>query len=571
MKRRGFMSLVACVVSVCMMAVMVLAACATPLVVTLDQSSASIYVGDSFKLNATIEGETEETLTWTTSDDKVATIKNGTVRGIGAGTATITAKIGEASATCTVTVTAIEVTISKTEATLERGETLKLTATASDNGEITWSSSDDNVASVKDGEVTAITEGTATITARRGAAGSATCKITVKWDQKPTDYVTIESGDEAGAANNPGTWIYWADQGWVQATVSVTTAEYANGAATFTYSGNTGAWYGMQIFYKSKDTVIDTKYNLTCTIVSVAAGKITVNGTVVDLVVGENKVSVYYTETANNVNNIAAASLSIQCGVSDTGELMESNTLSISNLKFTPVQMTSFATPTALAIAADKTVTVTHSNGNDATSFLLSFCNADGKILYKQAVTNGAKIDDSTMEDGVYGVKVCAVGNGGYDDSETSGVLANFTVAHGKITYDLSNGTEQVAVANTGRYYYWTEFSGIENAKYDNGTISLSIVKGGNWYSNQLFLKNSALESGKTYTLTFKLTTTAAGHITVNGKVIELKEGINTVSISYTEPSDSSASLSIQFGMQEGSTVDITSAEIQISDVAWNE
>lgn len=567
------MSVAACIVSVCMTVMLLFTAC-TPtakLSVTLDKTSESIYVGDSFKLEATVEGETDETLSWATSDEKVATIRNGTVRGVGAGTATITATIGEASATCTVTVTAIDVTISQSEATIERGATLSLSATASDNGAITWESSDTTVATVNgEGLVTAVAEGTATITAKRGGAGSATCKITVTWENKPSDYVLIEAGDEAGAAGNPGTWIYWADQGWVQATVNVGTAEYANGAATFSYTGNTGAWFGMQVFYKSPDTVIDTRYNLTCTITSAKAGKITVNGTVVDLKEGVNEVSVYYTETANNVNNVPAASLSLQCGVSETGELMEENTFSIANLKFTAAEAIALTTPTALSIAADKTVTVTHGNGDHATSFMLLFCNDQGVTVYQQAVANGGKIDDSTMNDGTYSVKAFAIGSGAYSNSEVSGILASYRVANGGISYDIPSGGETVAVANTGRYYYWTEFAGIENAKYDNGTVTLDIVNGGNWYSNQLFMKNSALEAGKTYTLTFKITTTAAGHITVNGQVIELKEGVNEVRISYAEPGANTASLSIQFGVNEGSVVDITSATITISDISWN-
>ena len=563
----------ACVVSVCMMAMLLFTAC-TPtakLSVKLDKTEESIYVGDSFKLEATVEGETDETLSWATSDDKVATIRNGTVRGVGAGTATITAKIGEASATCTVTVTAIDVTISKSEATIEKGATLSLSATASDNGAITWETSDSSIATVNgEGLVTAVAEGKATITAKRGGAGSASCQVTVTWANKPSDYVLIEAGDEAGAAGNPGTWIYWADQGWVQATVNVSTAEYANGEATFSYTGNTGAWFGMQIFYKSTETVIDTRYNLTCTITSAKAGNITINGTVVALKEGKNEISVYYTETANNVNNVPAASLSLQCGVSATGELMEENTLSIANLKFTAAEAIALTTPTALSIAQDKTVTVTHGNGDNATSFMLLFCNDQGVTVYQQAVANGGKIDDSTMNDGTYSVKAFAIGEGAYSNSEVSGVLASYRVANGGISYDIPNGGETVAVANTGRYYYWTEFAGIENAKYDNGTVTLNIVNGGNWYSNQLFMKNSALQAGKTYTLTFKITTTAAGHITVNGQVIELKEGVNEVRITYAEPGANTASLSIQFGVNVGSVVDITSATITISDIAWN-
>jgi len=550
-----------------MMAMMLFTACASPVSVSLDKTTASIYVGDSLKLEATVEGETEETMTWATSDDKVATVKNGTVRGIGAGTATITVTLGEASATCTVTVTAIDVTISQKTASIERGEKLTLTATASDNGAITWASSNPEIATVSEtGEVTAVAEGTATITASRGNAGKDSCTVTVVWNSKPADYVAIVAGDEPAAAANPGTWIYWADQGWVQATVNVTVAEYANGAATFTYSGNNGAWFGMQIFYKNPEAVIGTRYNLTCNIHSAEAGNITVNGTVVALKAGDNQVSVYYVETENNVNNVPAASLSIQCGVNGTGELMEANTLSISDLKFTPSEATPLETPTGLVISTDKKVTVTHANGDRTNSFLLSFCNAEGAVVYEQAVENGAAIDDSTMKDGTYDVKVTAIGSGEFGNSEMSGVLTTYTVANGGIAYDMPHGGETEALANTGRYYYWTEFSGIEGARYDNGMITLKVVNGGNWYSNQVFLKDSALKVGTTYTLTLKLTSSVAGKITINGTVVELKEGVNEITVTYTE--SGTASLSIQFGTQ-ADNVAIASADITITNLVW--
>ena len=44
-------------------------------------------------------------MTWASSDSTVATVSNGTVTGVKAGTANITATNGDAVATCVVTVT----------------------------------------------------------------------------------------------------------------------------------------------------------------------------------------------------------------------------------------------------------------------------------------------------------------------------------------------------------------------------------------------------------------------------------------------------------------------------------
>lgn len=71
-----------------------------------------------------------------------------------------------------------KVTISQTTLNLEVDGTDVLTATATSGGQITWTSSNPNVATVVDGTVTAVAKGTATITAACGTA-RATCTVKV--------------------------------------------------------------------------------------------------------------------------------------------------------------------------------------------------------------------------------------------------------------------------------------------------------------------------------------------------------------------------------------------------------
>ena len=161
---------------------------ATPVTsVTLSQTSASLKVGETVTLTATVKPDnaTDKTVTWSTSDGSVATVNNGVVTAKKIGTATITAKSGDKSATCSITVTATpvtSVTLSQTSASLKVGETVTLTATVKpDNATdktVTWSTSDGSVATVNNGVVTAKKIGTATITAKAGDK-SATCEITV--------------------------------------------------------------------------------------------------------------------------------------------------------------------------------------------------------------------------------------------------------------------------------------------------------------------------------------------------------------------------------------------------------
>ncbi len=76
--------------------------------IALSKSDYSLFTGDSFTLTVTYKPSNttdSKTVTWSTSDSKVATVSNGTVTAVGAGTATITAKVGSFTQTCKVTVT----------------------------------------------------------------------------------------------------------------------------------------------------------------------------------------------------------------------------------------------------------------------------------------------------------------------------------------------------------------------------------------------------------------------------------------------------------------------------------
>ena len=147
--------------------------------VTLDKTEAALTQGETVQLTATVKPDdaTDKTLTWSTSDSKVATVdETGKVTAVETGSATITAKAGDKTATCAVTVTAkvievTEITLDKTEVEIIEGETAQLTATvkpddATDKS-IEWTSSDESVATVDNsGKVTAVSEGKVTITVK---------------------------------------------------------------------------------------------------------------------------------------------------------------------------------------------------------------------------------------------------------------------------------------------------------------------------------------------------------------------------------------------------------------------
>ena len=146
--------------------------------VELDQTAISIAREESMTLTATVypENATDKTLFWMSGDTSVATVEEGMVTGIGMGTATIIAITADGGkrATCTVTVTrgAIHptgITVSPSSAEMKVGTPLQLTAlvTPSDAADrsVRWRSSSSIAQVSSTGLVTALAEGTVTITA----------------------------------------------------------------------------------------------------------------------------------------------------------------------------------------------------------------------------------------------------------------------------------------------------------------------------------------------------------------------------------------------------------------------
>ncbi len=79
------------------------------------------------------------------------------------------------------------VTVTPTSATVIEGKSVTLTATSSENREISWSSSDEDIATVEGGVVTGISEGVATITANDGKKYASAEIIVIADPDKPAN------------------------------------------------------------------------------------------------------------------------------------------------------------------------------------------------------------------------------------------------------------------------------------------------------------------------------------------------------------------------------------------------
>jgi len=163
--------------------------------VKLNKTSLMIKKGKTTTLKATVKptnaGNTK--VTWKSSNKKVATVTSkGKIKAQKAGTCviTVTTKDGGYKAKCYVTVYNKEVkvkkvSLNKKSVTLDVDDKVtlkaKITPTGATNKNVTWKSSNKNVATVSSkGVVTAVGSGTCTITVKtKSGKKKAKCKITV--------------------------------------------------------------------------------------------------------------------------------------------------------------------------------------------------------------------------------------------------------------------------------------------------------------------------------------------------------------------------------------------------------
>ena len=217
---------------------------------TISPAKLNATTGSPVRLTATLTpADATENITWSSSDETIATVNGkGEVLPLKPGTVTITAKSDSGqTATAEVTITNPAVIIpdtgiklDKASLELEPGKTGVLKATLTPSNAtykyIFWESSDEKVATVSDGGlVTAVAEGTATITAKSWYGNTATCEVTVKKADVPTPpdpvdpwpteglegFVTrcyrvalSRDPDKAGHAD----WVRWLKDGTVDAT-----------------------------------------------------------------------------------------------------------------------------------------------------------------------------------------------------------------------------------------------------------------------------------------------------------------------------------------------------------------
>lgn len=189
--------------------------------VTLNQDELPLGVGSSSTLTATVapENATNKAVTWSTSDEAVATVADGVVTAVAEGTATITATTvdGGFTASCAVTVTA---------AATAEGYTV----------------------SMKDSSVTAA----------KGGAASVNVMVSGHSDEEITGYndydvnVTYDSANltfnkDASSAADTGATIEETETGTIRITGHGDNKEFSKAVATLNFTANTSGAHDVTI------------------------------------------------------------------------------------------------------------------------------------------------------------------------------------------------------------------------------------------------------------------------------------------------------------------------------------
>ena len=155
---------------------------------SLSETYINMFAGESRNLTA-VGAPSGVSVSWSSSNSRVATVNGGRVSAVSSGSSTVTAQFNQGgrnySATCQVNVSETGITLSQYSiSNLYVGGTVNLNASTSPTGQsISWSSSNSSVATVSNsGRVSAVGAGNATITAQfvyGGTTYSESCSVLV--------------------------------------------------------------------------------------------------------------------------------------------------------------------------------------------------------------------------------------------------------------------------------------------------------------------------------------------------------------------------------------------------------
>jgi uncharacterized protein YjdB len=429
--------------------------------VSLGNTALTVSVNGTGNLTATVtpSNATNKNVTWVSNNTGVATVNSdGVVTGVSVGTAaiTVTTDDGRHTATCAVTVqnaaiAVTGVTLDKATLTVSVNGTENLAATVAPsnatNKNVTWASSDTDIAIVNNGLVRGISAGTADITATtEDGLITATCRVTVQNAAIAVTGVSLDRAALTVLVNNTET---------LSATVApsnatnknVTWASSNTGVATVDDSGAVkGISAGTAVITV---TTADGGFDKTCA-VTVQNAAIAVTG-----------VTLGNTSLAVLVNN----TVTLDATVAPSNATNKNVTWASNNTGVATVNSEGVVTGVSVGIAG---ITVTTEDGRFNRTCIVTVQNAviavTGVSLSKPSATilvNGTEQltanitpSDATDKDVTWNsnnVSVATVGQNGVVTGISAGIATiTVTTRDGQLTSTCTVTVQSTAIAVTG-------------------------------------------------------------------------------------------------------------------------
>lgn len=483
--------------------------------ITLSDTDVIISLSETNTYTITATVSDGGAVEWSSSDEKVATVDGGVITGLSAGTAVITAKSSDLVATCNVTVYANYFKLAATQI-ISIGDETTISVEGEVSSDVVWTSSDNNIVSVKDGKVTGLTKGMATITASSEKDGiTSSCVVAVKeGSEEPFE---LKNGNKAASAKDPGNWYYLLESG--SAEVSETpTMDNGIISMNITKIGTSGANFAYLRY--QPDAEGNISYKETLYLYTENDALLAINGVENTYKAGLNKIETDFISSSMDAGNPS------QIKFKTTGQYY---IIPVFEEVGKVEKMELSASSKKLDLAGEKTFTLTATVPNEE----------NPTIEWETGDASVATVDNGT---------VTGVGVG---STLITAKCGNYSAVCIVAVEDTANPTEQTlvdagnksdAIANPDKWYY--VYDGVASSSSapvidENKVISATLLEVGPSGTNFAYLRYQPKEPGS-YTVTSKIKYNGAGvgSLDISGgvtaaKTFELVNGDNTFEFTF--------------------------------------
>ncbi|MDE6708636.1 MAG: Ig-like domain-containing protein [Oscillospiraceae bacterium] len=582
--------------------------------IKLDQSSKSLYQTDEFNLNATVT-PTGQSINWTTSNSSIATVSNGRVVAINPGTATITASFvygGKTfSASCSVNVKKVSVELDTHSKTLIVGDTSSITAITSPPGlTVSWESSNNMVASVSSGKITAKAPGKITAKATityNGKEYSDSCSVTVVEPSVKINPSQVKISKNETYQLNAETLPDGVTVSWNSEDNNICTVD-SKGKITGKATGNTMVYatisYGGETYQSSCNVIVgEPKVTLNKTsmtmnkgdVESLIASVIAVDGvnitseTKSDISWSSSNTNVATVDSNGSVKAVAVGEATITakytfCGINYTASCK----VCVPEIKLNKSSLSLYVgdTSTLTKTVTPSSASVSWSSSNTSVATV----DSSGKINAKSA--GSATITAKFIYDGNTYSATCVVtvNKPGVTFSPTSKsiylgdsftITANVKSGGQTVTWSSSN-TSVAAVDSNGKVtgkgagtatitakfiYAGTTYSATCSVTVEKPSLSFSQTSKSVYVSDSFTINASVKPSGQT--VTWSSSNTSVATVDSSGKVTAKGTGSATITGKFTyNGSTYSATCSVNVQGKPGISLNKSSLSMYIGDTS---